>query len=182
MTAEKIVVSTVAVGADADRTLMGDIARWGKGKAYVAENAESIPQIFIEETERAVRSNLLEESFRPVVKHRSAAFRGLDMNKLPELRGFVSSKARDHAEVLLASPSGAPLLVRWQYGLGKAVVFTSDVKNRWAADWLGWSGYGKFWSQQLRDLVRRDSGEALDFRVVREGGEAGIRVLVLTSD
>ena len=182
MAGEKIVVSTVAVGADADRALMSDIAKWGKGRAYVAENAESIPQIFIEETERAVRSNLLEESFRPVVKHRSAAFRGLDVDKLPELRGFVSSKARDHAEVLLAAPSGAPLLVRWQYGLGKAVAFTSDVKNRWAANWLDWPGYGKFWAQQLRDVMRRDSGEALDFRVAREGSEAVIRLSVLTPD
>ncbi len=182
MAGEKIVVSTVAVGADADKALMNDIARWGNGRAYVAENAESIPQIFIEETERAVRSNLLEESFRPAVKHRSTAFRGLDVDKLPELRGFVSSKARDHAEVLLAAPSGAPLLVRWQYGLGQAVAFTSDVKNRWAANWLAWPGYGKFWAQQLRDIMRRDSGEALDFRVVREGGEAVIRLSVLTPE
>ena len=182
MAAEKIVVSTVAVGADADRALMSDIARWGKGRAYVAENAESIPQLFIEETGRAVRSNLLEESFRPVVKHRSAAFSGLQVNSLPELRGFVSSKARDHAEVLLASPSGAPLLVRWQYGLGKSIVFTSDVKNRWAANWIDWPGYGKFWAQQVRDVMRRDSGEALDFQVDREGGEAVIRLSVLTPE
>lgn len=182
MAGEKIVVSTVAVGADADRTLMSDIAKWGKGRAYVAESAESIPQIFIEETERAVRSNLLEESFRPAVRHRSAAFRGMDVEKLPELRGYVSSKARDHAEVLLATPSGAPLLVRWQYGLGKSVAFTSDVKNRWAAGWIEWPGYGKFWAQQVRDLMRRDSGEELDFRVAREGSEAVVRLSVLTPD
>ena len=182
MAGEQIVVSTVAVGADANRALMSDIAKWGKGRAYVAENAESIPQIFIDETARAVRSNLIEESFRPVVRHRGAAFRGLEMDKLPELRGFVSSKARDHAEILLAAPSGAPLLVRWQYGLGKAVAFTSDVTNRWAANWLDWPGYGKFWAQQVRDVMRRDSGEALDFQVSREGGEAVIRLSVLTPD
>ncbi|CAN0057716.1 unnamed protein product, partial [Phaeothamnion confervicola] len=182
MVAEKIVVSTVAVGADADRALMSDIAKWGKGRAYVAENAESIPQIFIEETERAVRSNLLEESFRPVVKRRSAAFRGVDVDKLPDLSGYVSSKARDHAEVLLATPSGAPLLVRWQYGLGKAVVFTSDVKNRWSANWIEWPGYGKFWAQQVRDLMRRDSGEELDFRVVREANEVVVRLSALSRD
>jgi Ca-activated chloride channel family protein len=182
MAGEKIVVSTVAVGTDADRALMSDIAKWGKGRAYVAESAESIPQIFIEETERAVRSNLLEESFRPVVKHRSAAFRGLDVDKLPDLKGYVSSKARDHAEILLAAPSGAPLLVRWQFGLGKTVAFTSDVKNRWAANWIEWPGYGKFWAQQVRDLMRRDSGEEFDFRVVREGDEAVIRLSALTPD
>ncbi len=88
MAAEKIVVSTVAVGADADRVLMADIAKWGKGRAYVAQNAESIPQIFIEETERAVRSNLLEESFRPVVKHRSAVFRGLEVDNAAGTSGI----------------------------------------------------------------------------------------------
>jgi len=182
MAGEKIVVSTVAVGADADRALMSDIAKWGKGRAYVAENAESIPQIFIEETERAVRSNLLEESFRPTVKRHSAAFRGLDVARLPELKGYVSAKARDHAEILLTAPSGAPLLVRWQFGLGKAVAFTSDVKNRWASNWIEWPAYGKFWAQQVRDLMHRDSGEELDFRVAREGDEAVIRLSVLTPD
>jgi Ca-activated chloride channel family protein len=180
MAAEHIVLSTVAVGTDADRVLMSDIAKWGKGRAYVAESAESIPQIFIEETERAVRSNLQELDFKPVLKVRSATFRDLSVDNLPELKGYVSSKARDHAEVLLAGPSGAPLLARWQYGLGKVVAFTSDVKNRWASNWIAWSGYGKFWAQQVRDLLRRDSGEEVDFDVVREGGEAVIKLSALT--
>jgi uncharacterized membrane protein/uncharacterized protein YegL len=181
MSAEKIVVSTVAVGADADVALMSDIAKWGKGRAYVAEDANSIPQIFIEETERAVHSNLLEESFKPVVKRGGAALRGIDAGALPELRGLVSSKARDHAEILLAAPSGSPLLARWQYGLGTAVAFTSDVKNRWASDWIKWPGYAKFWAQQVRDVMRRDPGEALDFHVVREAGAAVIRLSALTA-
>jgi uncharacterized membrane protein len=180
MVAEKIVVSTVAVGADADRALMGDIAKWGKGRAYFAEDANAIPQIFIEETERAVHSNLLEESFKPVVRRSGAALRGIEGAALPELRGLVSSKAREHAEILLASPSGSPLLVRWQYGLGAVVAFTSDVKNRWASDWIKWPGYAKFWAQQVRDVMRRDLGEALDFHVVREDGEAVIRLGALT--
>lgn len=181
MSAEKIVVSTVAVGADADVALMNDIAKWGKGRAYIAEDANSIPQIFIEETQRAVHSNLLEESFKPVVKRGGAALRGIDAGALPELRGLVSSKAREHAELLLAAPSGSPLLARWQYGLGTAVAFTSDVKNRWASDWIKWPGYAKFWSQQVRDVMRRDPGEALDFHVVREAGQAVIRLSALTA-
>ncbi len=180
MSAEKIVVSTVAVGADADVALMSDIAKWGKGRAYVAEDANLIPQIFIEETERAVHSNLLEESFKPVVKRGGAALRGIDGDALPELRGLVSSKAREHAEILLTAPSGSPLLVRWQYGLGTAVAFTSDVKNRWASDWIKWPGYAKFWAQQVRDVMPRDPGETLDFHVVREAGEAVIRLSALT--
>ena len=35
-------------------------------------------------------------------------------------------------------PQAEPLLARWRQGLGQAVAFTSDVKNRWAVDWLRW--------------------------------------------
>jgi uncharacterized protein YegL len=58
MTDEKIVVSTVAIGEGANVELMGSIARWGGGRAYATVSAEAVPQIFIEETQRAVRSNL----------------------------------------------------------------------------------------------------------------------------
>ncbi|MFN0040219.1 MAG: VWA domain-containing protein [Burkholderiales bacterium] len=168
MTAEKIVVSTVAIGEGADRGLMSDIARWGKGRAYVTLSAEAIPQIFVEETRRAVHSNLQEESFKPVVARQSQVFQGLDMNALPELKGYVSTKPRDTAEVLLTTPAGSPVLTRWQYGLGKVAMFASDASSRWAVNWLEWKGFGKLWGQTVRELLRRDSGERLDFRVVRQ--------------
>lgn len=182
MTGEKIGVSTVAIGEAADRELMKNIARWGNGRAYSTVSAEAVPQIFVEETRRAVRANLGEESFRPVLKRRMAAFDGVDIEQAPELKGFVASRARDNAEVLLATPSESPVLARWQYGLGKAVVFTSDVKNRWASKWLEWPGYGKLWSQVARDVMRRESGEQLDFRVDREGADAIVAVSALTPD
>jgi len=182
MTADKIEVSTVAIGEAADRTLMANIAQWGNGRAYATVSAEAVPQIFIEETQRAVRANLLEEAFKPVLKRRMAAFEGVDIAQAPELKGFVASKARDNAEVLLSTPSESPLLARWQYGLGKTVVFTSDVKNRWAVKWLEWPGYGKLWAQVTREVMRRDSGEQLDLRVDREGADAVISLSALTPD
>ena len=42
-----------------------------------------------------------------------------------------------------------PLLTRWQYGLGRSAVFASDAKTRWAADWVTWKGYDKFWTNLL---------------------------------
>jgi Ca-activated chloride channel homolog len=182
MSGEKIVVSTVAIGEGADHRLMGDIARWGKGRAYTAIRADEIPQIFVEETQRAVRSNLLEEAFKPVLVRQSQVFRGLDMNTMPPLKGYVSTKPRDHVEVLMKAPNGSPLLARWQYGLGKAVMFTSDIQNRWAADWIEWKGFGKLWAQITRETLRRDSGEQLDFRVARLGDQAVITLSLLTAE
>ena len=115
---------------------MAKIARWGKGKAYVAEDVAQVPEIFIEDTQNVSRTTLIEDPFRPVVKRKIEALRGLDFAQAPPLLGFASTKAKDGAEVFLATESGAPMLARWQYGLGRTVMFASDVKNRWAAQWL----------------------------------------------
>jgi Ca-activated chloride channel homolog len=70
MTKEQISVSTVALGLGADKELMGNIAKWGRGRAYHAETAQMVPQIFVEDTQNAVRANLVEEPFRVLVKRR----------------------------------------------------------------------------------------------------------------
>jgi hypothetical protein len=86
------------------------------------------------------------------------------------------------AEVLLEAYKDRPLLARWQFGLGKSVAFTSDVKDRWAVDWLKWNGYSKFWSQIVRDTMRRQDDPDFDMRVERSGGFATISVEALGKD
>jgi hypothetical protein len=110
------------------------------------------------------------------VRRRAEALRGVDIAAAPPLKGFTATRARDRAEVWLATPTGAPLLARWQVGLGRAVVFTSDVRNRWGADWLAWPGYGKLWSQVVREVMRRDAVEGGDFEVTEVDGRAQVRL------
>ncbi len=182
MTKEQITVSTIALGKGADKELMGNIAKWGKGRAYFAESPQSVPQIFIEDAQNAVRANLVEEPFRVLVKRRIQALRGIDFKDAPMLRGFASTQAKPLSEVLLTSESGAPILARWHHGLGKTVAFTSDVKNRWAADWINWKSYGKFWGQLVRETMRRELNEELHFAVRREGDEAIVEVNAANPD
>ena len=54
MLKKKITVSTVALTAASDRVLLGNIAAWGGGRAYYVENPQGIPDIFREDTERAL--------------------------------------------------------------------------------------------------------------------------------
>lgn len=176
----KIVVSTITIGDGGDPALMASIARWGAGRTYMARSAEAIPQIFVEETQKLVRSGMVEESIRPVVKRRVRAFTGVGFENAPALKGIVATKARDTAEVLLTTDDGSPLLTRWQFGLGKTVMFASDVSNRWSADWVGWDGYGKFWAQILREIMRRETGESASLRVVRDDKEALVMLDLLT--
>ena len=182
MAEEEITVSSVAVGEEADRELLGSIAGWGNGRSYFIRDAQRVPQIFIEETQIASQQTLVEEPVDTKVNSPVEAFTGIDLASAPALRGYVSTQPKETAEVLLESESEAPILARWHYGLGKAAVFTSDVKNRWAADWLEWEGYGKFWSQLVRETMRRDSGDEVDFVVERVGNEAVITVSAVTEE
>ena len=182
MSDSDITVSSVAVGQEADRELLGNIATWGRGRSYFIQDAERVPMIFIQETQIASQSTLVEEAVETTVLISVEAFTDIDLDAAPPLRGYVRTMAKETAEVLIQSDSENPLLARWRYGLGRTAVFTSDVKNRWAADWLTWEGYGKFWSQLVRETMRRDGGEELDFVVERIGDEAVITVSALTEE
>jgi hypothetical protein len=67
----------------------------------------------------------------------------------------VRFTAKPQAEVILDidGQKKDPLYVRWQYGLGRAAVFASDAKSRWAESWVGWPGFDKFWINVTRDLL-----------------------------
>jgi Ca-activated chloride channel homolog len=178
----KITVSTVAVGNGADRELLANIAKWGHGRTYYLEDPKAVPQIFTKETELATGKTLLEEPFKPVVKKNVDAFKGIDFNSAPQLLGYVATKSKDTSEVLLESQRKDPILARWQYGLGKTAAFLSDLKDRWAVDWLKWKGYPKFWSQVVRETMRRRDDDEFDFRVVKDGNEARITINAVQKD
>jgi Ca-activated chloride channel family protein len=84
--------------------------------------------------------------------------------------------------VVVETPGKRPLLARWQYALGKTAMFTSDVKDRWAADWLKWKGYSKFWAQLLRETMRRQDSDEFDLQVEREGDAAAIKINAIEKD
>jgi Ca-activated chloride channel homolog len=182
MAEAKITVSTVAVGNGADRELMEQMAKWGNGRTYYLEDPSAVPQIFTEETELATGKTLREESFKPVVKKNVEAFKGIDFEAAPPLLGYVATKSKDTSEVLLESKRKDPILARWQYGLGKTAAFLSDLKDRWAVDWLRWNGYPKFWSQLVRETMRRREDNEFDFRVTKAGDEAKILINAIQKD
>jgi len=180
MAAEKMTVSTVAVGNGADRELLSNIAEWGEGRSYFIEDANMVPQIFTEETQLATQGTLEEEPFVPIVTKDVDVFNGIDFLNAPPLLGFVSTLAKDTAEVLLEDVEEKPILARWQYGLGKTAAFTSDVKDRWAAEWLTWEGYPKLWPQLVRETMRRQEDGELDMKIEKDGSTANITVTATT--
>ncbi len=182
MAQARITVSTVALGAAADRDLLAKIAGWGKGRTYYVTDASHVPQVFTYEAELTTGSTLRESPFTPVVKKKAQVLKGIDFETAPDLLGYAVAKAKEKSEVLLESPREDPLLVRWQYGLGRTAAFTSDLKDRWAVNWLRWNGYSKFWSQLVRETVRPRDNSELNLSVVRDGDHARITADAIQKD
>jgi hypothetical protein len=155
MAKDKITVSTVAIGKDADVPLMVDIAKWGRGRFYYTEDDSTIPRIFTLETQLASKASLVEQPFKPVVASQShEAVQDIDWKDVPPLGGYVATTIKGSADLVLMTHQEDPLLATWRYGLGRAVAFTSDAKAKWGVLWVRWPQFNKFWSQVTRWVLR----------------------------
>ena len=176
MRADRITVSTVGIGSGADMNLLGNLANWGGGREYFTQDPYNIPQIFAKETVTASKSAIIDEPFIPQYVKPTQVLIGIDLELAPFLLGYVATQPSPTAEIFLVSHRGDPLLASWQYGLGKSVAFTSDAKARWASDWLEWPGYGKFWTQLVRDTMRKATLSNFQAEISQEKGVAHLAI------
>ncbi len=176
MASAKITVSTVAAGSGADTELLEQIARVGKGRYYFTEDPAQVPQIFAKETVTASKSAIDEQPFIPVIVRATHALADLELESAPFLLGYVMTRPKPTSEVILATEKGDPLLAWWRYGLGMSAAFTSDAKSRWAAEWMTWPGYGKFWTQVIRQVMRKSDARGIQVQTARLGEQVEVTV------
>jgi len=172
----KITTSVVALGYDRDRDInfLRLLAERGNGRFYLTNNALNLPQIFTTETMKVAQSSLIEEPFFAQPVEPSSLTAGIDWAAAPLLLGYNTTKPKPTARILLATEFGDPLLATWRYGLGQTGVFTSDLKARWASEWLRWPGFAQLWTQTLRGMVRRS--DLADFRLATEERDDRLRL------
>ncbi len=168
----KITVTTVGVGDDADKKLLEEIARIGNGRFYYTDDPSSVPKIFAKETVTASKAAINEQPFLPQVLRPTQVLADIDLANAPFLLGYVTTRPKPTSEQILATEKGDPLLAWWRYGLGMTVAFTSDAKSRWAAEWLSWPGYGKFWAQVVRHTMRKSEARGVFVQVQQKDRKA----------
>jgi Ca-activated chloride channel homolog len=167
--AAQITISAVGVGEGADQTLLQMIATRGGGRFYHTRDPASIPRIFSRETSQIGRTSIVEEPTTVRVGKRVEVFAGIPLDAAPLLGGYAVTRPRREAELLLVTGGGAPLLARWQVGLGQVVAWTSDVKPRWSSAWMRWPSFSKFWAQLARATMRRRAANHFPIRAARAG-------------
>lgn len=170
-----VTTSVIAIGAGAS-DFLAEMAAAGGGNYHVVDVIENIPTIFTLETVLATRSYIIEESFVPTVSASSPIVQGIA--SAPPLLGYVATTPKQTAQVVLRGPEphADPLLATWQYGLGRAAAFTSDAAARWAANWVTWADYARFWGQAVRWTITEGAASQLETQVQFEGQQAVITV------
>jgi len=188
---DRITISTVAIfphsGSDVDK--MAQIAARAKGRFYNVNDPKKLPQIFIKEASTLQRSMIIEGTIPPVVMRVTDALTGIRQDEMPALHGYTLTHPKEHP--LVRTSIGAPvpkeqgggegqpldaLMSEWTYGLGKTVAWTSDAKNRWAKDWVGWAKYKKFWSQAVRSVLRTVPKSPYQVQTEIDGGKGKVMI------
>ncbi|HEX6895392.1 MAG TPA: VWA domain-containing protein, partial [Bryobacteraceae bacterium] len=159
--AQHVTISTVGLGQDVNRAYLEKVATLAEGKSYFLNEPAGLEQILLKDVMEHTGSTAVEKPLRAVVEKNVDILEGVGIETAPALKGYVRFISKPSADTILRVDPKDPLLVRWQYGLGRAVVFTSDAKNRWAADWVGWRGFDRLWANVFRDLLpHSETGEA----------------------
>ena len=184
MLAAKITTSVVGLGTEQDKDVpfLRQLAERGNGRFYLTDDATTLPQIFSTETMKVAQSSLIEEPFLAVAASKSPITAGLDWAQSPLLLGYNATKLKPTADLLLTTERGEPLLATWRYGLGQAAAFTSDAKARWAAEWIAWPGFGKFWTQFVRGLMRKSDQASFQVNTHETGDRLELSIDAIKPD
>lgn len=177
--AQEITLSTIAIGADADTVLLEQLAEWGGGRYYFAGRPEDIPRLTLLESEIARADPTVDEPLQAQVNMPHPTIRDFAEADLPQIDGYVAVTPRPGAETVLRSPEEDPLLAAWQYGLGRAVAWLPTVGDPWAAQWLAWPEYDRFWSQIVRHTLPDPASGPLQVRLDPIAGGARLAVDVV---
>lgn len=159
----QVTISTVGLGQDVNRSYLERVASLSHGNSYFLSEPQGLEQILLRDVMEHSGSTAVEKPLVPIVNKPAEILEGVGMDAAPPLKGYARFTTKSTAETLLSLDpvKKDPLFVRWQYGLGRAAVFSSDAKSRWAEDWMRWPGYEKFWVNVARDLLpHSDSSEA----------------------
>ncbi len=153
-----VTISTVGLGQDVNRAYLDKIATYAKGKSYFLNDPAGLEQILLKDVQEHTGTTAVEKALKPEILQKAELLDGVGMESAPALEGYVrfDPKASGDQILQMDQKNGEkkdPLFIRWQYGLGRSAVFSSDAKSRWASAWVAWPGFDKFWTNVSRDLL-----------------------------
>ncbi|KON89117.1 hypothetical protein AF332_21500 [Sporosarcina globispora] len=166
---KNITLSTVALGQDADRGLLEELAGMGSGRFYDVTDSSVIPSILSRETVMATRTYIEDNPFYPSV-HPYPDWNSLFENGVPKMNAYIATAAKPRSQVPLLSEKEDPVLAEWQYGMGHTIAFTSDFSGKWSGDWTRWEKWPSFINQLVTKTLPQYESEPYRVSVENRDG------------
>lgn len=173
-TEKNITLSTVAIGADADRNLLEELASYGEGRFYDVTDVSTIPSILSRETALTTRTYIEDNPFYPVVIGNE--LQSFLQDGIPQMNAYIATTAKGRASVLLESEKEDPVLAKWQYGLGKTVAWTSDLSGEWSGNWPSWKQWSPFWNNLVTSTLPQYEGDAYELTAAKSDEQATVSI------
>ncbi|WP_342512757.1 VWA domain-containing protein [Sporosarcina sp. FSL K6-1522] len=162
-----ITLSTVAIGTDADWSLLEELAEVGGGRFYDVVDESTIPAILTRETSMLTRTYIEDDPFYMTLGA-VPEWASLFQDGVPQMNAYIATTAKSTATVVGESPKEDPVIAEWMYGLGRTIAFTSDSTGRWTGDLARWDGYADFWNTVVARLL--PSYEEVPYLITHERG------------
>ncbi len=161
MTEKRIVLSTVLVGPDTHSSFLASLAQWGRGRFYCAPDRYNLPEIIVKQPESSLLSPFIEQTTAIHVNQAGPLVNDIDWQAIGAIDGYVETTIKPTGESILSSSMNHPILAGWQYGLGRVMVFTSQLAGSWTESLANQPDFKKLISNVLRDLKKPDLNHAL---------------------
>lgn len=162
-----ITLSVVAAGSGS-ADYLAQLANTGGGRYYAVEDMSTVPQIFLNETINVAGNYIIEESFIPMIASDSTIMHGINGN-FPVLYGYNGTTIKETAQSILIANGTTPLLAEWNYGLGRTIAWTSDMKGKWSYNLVQWDNYTQFSAQLIERVLPTAYPSHIDTDIQIEG-------------
>jgi Mg-chelatase subunit ChlD len=182
---EGITVTAIRIGNDTvNLDLLQTISRTTGGEFHHVENPAALPQLMIRDTQRAIDVAAKRHGARARINEPGPILAGMEDDEMPHVARWAVTRVRPGAEVrLYAETAGGrdPLLVTWQYELGRVAALPMDFQAD-AAGWATWPGFGKLWTQLVLWAVPHGLRTDRHLEARRESGGTRIRLTTMADD
>lgn len=170
---DNITLSTVAIGQDANRSLLEGLAQAGNGRFYNVTDATVIPSILSRETVMLTRTYIEDNPFYPTI-YSIDGWDGLFQEGVPEMNAYIATTPKDTAKLPIVSEKDDPVVAEWQYGLGTTLAFTSDVTGKWTGSFAAWEKWPQFLNHLVSRSFQKYGSQPMALDIDTSGSEAAI--------
>ena len=175
-------ISTIAIGREANLTLLQSISKFGGGAFYQTDSPKNLPQLFVQDFRtHGGETTMQESSFTPHTVKPDPVLKDLAGRQLPAIKGYVSTELKPRADLSAYINRGGqrePLIATWKYGAGKALAVTTDASGRWSGPWVTSNVFAPLWDRLLGWMTPENAtgAQKFDVELGYQGGRIDIRL------